>query len=139
MAEKKKFYIRIPDALVEVSKEVYQAYHQEDRRAKTLEEKDARNGKVLYSDLDTPELSGEEMVPDRESASVENTAVASILRDKLHHCLAQLPQSDRKLIQALYFEGLSERQLAQRSGIHHMTIHSRKASILRRLKKSMEN
>lgn len=138
MAGEKKFYIRLPKALIEVDEAVYQAYHQEKRRAKTLEEKDIRNGKVLYSNLDTAELSGEEMVPDRDGVTVENAAIANIFRGKLYSCLEQLPKSDQELIQALYFEGLSERQLAQRSGIHHMTIHSRKAAILRQLKKSME-
>ena len=138
MAEEKKYYIRVPEMLVEVTEEVYRAYHQEDRYGRTMAEKDQRNGLAYYDELDTVELTGQEMIPDRETVSVEDTAIANILRDKIHHYLALLPDSDQRLISALYFDGLSERKLSQKTGIHHMTIHSRKAAILRALKKMME-
>ena len=138
MAEEKKYYIRVPETLVEVTEEVYRAYHQEDRHGRTMEEKDQRNGLASYDELDTVELTGREMIPDREATGVEDAAIANLLRDKLHHCLALLPDSDRQLISALYFDGLSERKLSEKTGVHHMTIHSRKAAILRTLKKMME-
>ena len=47
MAEQENYYIRVPHGpLVEVAEEVYRAYHQEERRGRTLEEKDQRNGPV---------------------------------------------------------------------------------------------
>ena len=139
MAEEKKYYIRVPEALVEVTEEVYRTYHQEHRHGRTMEEKDRRNGLASYDELDTMELTGQEMIPDREAVSVEDAAISHIMQDKLHHCLALLPDSDRQLISALYYDGLSERRLSKKTGIHHMTIHSRKAAILRTLKKMMEN
>ncbi len=48
MAEEKKYYIRVPNALVEVSEEVYRVYHQEKRRGYTMNEKDQRNGLTSY-------------------------------------------------------------------------------------------
>ena len=138
MAEEKKYYIRVPEDLIEVTEEVYRAYYQEDRHGRTMEEKDQRNGLASYDELDTVELTGQEMIPDREAVSVEDAAIANILRSKLHRCLDLLPDSDRQLISALYFDGLSERKLSQKTGIHHMTIHSRKAAILRTLKKMIE-
>ena len=139
MAEEKKYYIRVSEDLIEVTEEVYRAYHQEDRHGRTMEEKDQRNGLASYDELDTVELTGQEMIPDREAVSVEDAAIANIFRDKLRYCLALLPDSDRQLISALYFDGLSERKLSDKTGVHHMTIHSRKAVILRALKKMMEN
>lgn len=138
MTEGKKYYIRVPEALVEVSEDVYLAYYKEKRYGRTLEEKDRRNGKTSYDDLDTPEMSGVEMIPDSDAISVEDAAMANILQDKLHHCLALLSDSDRRLISALYFEGISERKLSDRTGVHHMTIHSRKVAILHKLKKMMK-
>ena len=85
------------------------------------------------------ELTGQEMIPDREAVSVEDAAIANIFRDKLRYCLALLPDSDRQLISALYFDGFSERKLSEKIGVHHMTIHSRKTAILRTLKKMIEN
>ena len=80
MAEHKKYYINVPGALVEVSEGVYFAYYQEKRRGRTLREKDERNGAVSYDGLDTPELTGQEMIPDRDAVSVEDAAIANIPR-----------------------------------------------------------
>lgn len=139
MAEHKKYYIHVPGALVEVSEDVYFAYYQEKRRGRTLREKDERNGAVSYDGLDTPELTGQEMIPDHDAVSVEDAAIANILRDRLHRCLALLDEPDRQLIQALYFEGLSERKYAKRVGIPQRTINDRRRRVLRKLKELLEN
>lgn len=138
MAEQKKYYIHVPGTLVEVSEGIYFAYYQEKRRGRTLREKDERNGAVSYDGLDTPELTGQEMIPDRDAVSVEDAAIANILRGELHRCLALLNEPDRQLIHAIYFEGLSEREYSKKTGMHHMTIHSRKVAILRALKKMIK-
>lgn len=139
MAEHKKYYIHVPGALVEVSEGVYFAYYQEMRRGRTLREKDERNGAVSYDGLDTPELTGQEMIPDRDAVSVEDAAIANILRDRLYRCLATLDESDQQLIHALYFEGLSERKYAKRVGIPQRTINDRRRRALRKLKELLEN
>lgn len=110
MAEERKYRIRVDGILVDVSKEVYHAYYSIERHTRTLDEKDTRNGKVLYSDLDTDELLGEEVLPDRNAERVEDSAICSILCEELHYQLAMLPAQDRELIQALYFECLTERE-----------------------------
>ena len=97
--------------LVEVTKDVYLTYYRVERHTKTLDEKDVRNGKVSYSDLDTEETLGEEMVPDPNAESVEDKAVGNILLQELRQCLAQLPLEEQNLIRALYFEELTERCL----------------------------
>ena len=139
MAEQKKYYIHVPGALVEVSEGVYFAYYQEKRRGRTLREKDERNGAISYDGLDTPELSGQEMIPDRDAVSVEDAAIANILRGELRRCLALLDEPDRQLIHALYFEGLSEREYAKRVGVPQRTINDRRHRALRKLKKLLEN
>ena len=40
----------------------------------------------------------------------------------------------KELILAIYFDGLTERQLASQTGLHYMTVHSRKIRILQKLK-----
>ena len=77
MAEERKYRIRVDGILVDVSKEVYRAYYSIERHTRTLDEKDIRNGKVLYSDLDTDELLGEDMIPDMTSERVEDSAIYS--------------------------------------------------------------
>ncbi len=94
MAEERKYRIRVDGILVDVSKEVYRAYYSIERHTRTLDEKDIRNGKVLYSDLDTDELLGEDMIPDMTSERVEDSAIYSILREKLHQYRGDIYYAD---------------------------------------------
>lgn len=138
MTEAKKYKIRVPGAFVEVTQEVYLTYYRMERHAKHLEEKDTVHGRVLYSDMDTEELVGEEAIPDSDSPSVEDAATDRLMRDKLRKCLPLLTNQEMELIDGLYFKGLSEHQLSAKTGIPQRTIHDRKVLILRKLKKLME-
>ena len=81
MAERKVHYIRIEGTLVEVNKEIYDTYYGIERHAKTLDEKDERNGKVSYNAMDTDEMLGEDMIPDLNSPSVEDIVVTRMMRE----------------------------------------------------------
>lgn len=139
MAEGNNCYIRVRGTLVQVTSEVYKACHQAKRRAKTLYEKDERNGLVSYDSMDTEDTLGEEMIPDHSLPCVEDAALENLLREKLRYCLKQLPKTDQDLLHALYFEELSERQFANKLGLHYMTVHSRKVKILANLKKMINS
>ena len=52
---------------------------------------------------------------------------------ELHQCLDLLDAEERMLIDALFFEGLTEREYSQRSGIPQKTINDRKNRILKKL------
>ena len=138
MAEERKYRIRVDGILVDVSKEVYHAYYSIERHTRTLDEKDTRNGKVLYSDLDTDELLGEEMLPDRNAERVEDSAICSILCEELHYQLVMLPAQDRELIQALYFECLTEREYAKQIGISQKGVNKRRQKVLDKLRSMMK-
>ena len=138
MTEKKEYRVRSCGTLVPVTQEVYQAYYQAKRHDKTLCEKDERNGLVSYDGMDTEDILGEEMIPDRDAVSVEDAAIANILRDKLHRGLSMLDESDRQLIHALFYEGLSERYLAKKINVPQQTISDRKRRAIARLKKLFE-
>ena len=62
--ETKIYTIPVERTRIQVTREVYQAYYGFERHLRTLEEKDTRNGTVRYSDLDTEETLGEELIPD---------------------------------------------------------------------------
>ena len=134
MAEEKQYYIKVQGELVEVSKEVYLTYYRMARKARGVAEKDRYNGTVLYSELDANELLTVEMFQGQDAVSVEEVVVSSVMRERLHQCLKSLPQQEHDMIFALYFDGLSERQLSERTGVPSMTIHDRKIKILRKLK-----
>ena len=139
MAEKKEYFIKIENQQIKVSENVYRTYYGLQRRAKTLEEKDRRNGRMLYSNLDTFETLGEEMIPDMSVVAVEDMVIARLMSERLHRCINLLPKGEQELIHAIYFEQLSERKLSKKTGVHYMTLHDRKIRILQKLRKMMES
>lgn len=134
MAEK---YIKIRGELVAVTEEVYLAYYRQARKARFSCEKHQNQGVVSFQDLDTDEMKGEDTIPDLTSPSVEDAVIARIMSEKLHRCLALLPNGERSLLEKIYFVEMSERQVAQSLGIPYMTVHNRKVKALRKLRKMM--
>jgi RNA polymerase sigma factor (sigma-70 family) len=134
MAEK-KYYIRVPEALVEVTEEVYKAFWRMERHDKTLEEKDDRNHVFSYDALDTDDMLGAELIPDQSLSSMEDQVIAEIMAAKLRRCIALLPEEDQKLIQAIYYDGLSEEAVGQKFGISQPAISKKKDRILQKLQK----
>ena len=79
-SQKTKVYtIPVEGTRIQVTHEVYQAYYGYERHLRTLEEKDTRNGTVWYSDLDTEETLGEEMIYDPNAPAVETVAVTHVM------------------------------------------------------------
>lgn len=138
MTEKKKYYIRIEKNLIEVSEEIYRCYHQMGRHERYLTEKEKAHNVLQYSNFDTDELLGEEMIPDFQSTSVEDHATTHILSERLHQCITLLPKSEQRLLQAIYGDGMSEHQLSRKIGIPQKTINNRKRQILAKLKKLLQ-
>ena len=136
MAKKKdEYYLRVGRQLVKVSREVYTAYYQVRNHAIYVERKDKGKGKVLFSDLDTKETVGEAMIPTLGAVNVEELAIANIKKAELRRSLAMLPQKDQALIEALFYDGLSERQYAEALGISQSAVNKRKHRILRKMRK----
>ncbi len=61
-----------------------------------------------------------------------------IMSETLHRCIDLLTPKEKELIQALYFQGLSERDYAEFEGVSQNAIHKRKKRILAKLKKFIE-
>ena len=91
MAEQRKYYIRVPEALVEVSKDLYSEYHRIERHLSTLEEKDSRHGLVSLSGLDTRRASIEETIADQNTEPIGDQVIAKLMAAKLKRCINMLP------------------------------------------------
>ena len=66
--------------------------------------------------------------------SVEDTVLRRISIEQVHEALAQLTEKDRQLIEALFFQELTERDAAAILGISQPAVHKQKIRILRKLK-----
>ena len=133
------YYITISGEKICVSEEVYSAYRQMRRQERTLVEKDSRNFVLKYEDFADGGVTGEEQIYDFLQPSVEELALTNIIYRKLHKAIEMLQQDERELITAIYFQGYSVHQLAKKTGAPYMTISCRKARILCKLKKILEN
>lgn len=146
---KTNYQAKYPD--LEISKEVLKYLNQSDRRIfyQEREIKESRNKvdmvveKVTFrSALEDSydRLVEEEGMEFRiETVSVEDTALNRVMADKLRNCLSFLTEEEMRLVDGLYFRGLSERQLSSLTGVAQRTIHDRKVRLLFKLKKLMEN
>lgn len=130
-----------PDVLRELRKsDRKMKYIESDlKREAFIEDQQKKIAKFVPSREDSYERITEE--EQRQFASNESDPEEQIIRDQeldlLRTALEQLDDQERKLINALYFRGISERQFAQEVKKHYMTIHSRKISILKKIKKYM--
>ena len=88
MADKKGFYIRVKDELVEVTQEVYLTYYRGKRGEETQLEKIRRNHVVSYDAFDTESALGAEMLIDTASDEPEDIVIARLMSEKLHDSIS---------------------------------------------------
>lgn len=134
MAEKDKYIIKVEGKLVEVTPEVYYAYFRMERQERGQEEKKRRNEVLSYDALDNGETVGIEAVPDMISPSMEETVMTREIHEKLHRAVDALPKAERELIQAIYYDGLTEKEYAVFSGLSQQGVSYRLRKILSKLR-----
>lgn len=137
MADKEKHYIPIEGKLIEVEKNVYIAYYKMGRRERYLVERDQKNGLLSYDSLDQDGIIGQEMMNDPEGYNLEDLVMATELKSKLHLCIEILSKSERELIQAIYFDGMSDTEYAKRIRKSQQTVSYRRKKVLSKLKRLM--
>ena len=137
MEANKKRFIRVAGELIEVTKEVYLTYYRGKRREKAQHEKEQYHHVVSFDALDTEGLQGVQMIVNTASPEPEDIVIAKIMCEKLHACMAMLSEDEQALLRMIYFDGLSERDAAQKTGIPLMTLHNKKERILAKLLKLM--
>ena len=74
-----------------------------------------------------------------DSNEVEKNAINNVMIDRLNKCLAKLSDSDRELIELLYFEGISETDCAEILGVTRQNINKIKHRILCKMQKYFRN
>ena len=74
-----------------------------------------------------------------ETVDVAETVVHAAMVDRMKAALPLLSDSEQTLIQAIFFEELSEREVGLRLGVTQSVVNKRKAKILAKLRKIMEN
>ena len=129
MAEERIYTIVVKKERIEVSREVYYAYHK-------ARESERYQRQVAYQ----RELSLERF--QEEGVNAEYQAVRSLrgVEDirRLYEALDELEAEERLLIDELFFRGVSEGELAKRLGISQQAVSKRKRKLLKQLREKIE-
>lgn len=121
--------------IFEADEKLYREYYSYKRRLLYVKEIAAEENieEVSYDVLSTAEFK----ISNAERDFVEDVEL-KIMSETLHRCIDLLNSKEKELIQALYFQGLSERNYAEFKGVSQNAIHKRKKRILAKLKKFIE-
>ena len=134
MADKEKYMIKVEGKLVEVTPDVYYAYFRMERQERWQEEKQQGHAVMSYDALDDGEMVGMEVVPDLTTPSMEEAVMTREIYEKLHRALDALPKAEKELIQAIYFDGFTEKEYAVSSGLSQQGVSYRLRKILSKLR-----
>ncbi len=129
------YVITVDGERVEVDKEVYEAYSQEDRRERYLDECD--DGVLLSIECMDEDKAMLEYFTDKRIESAEEAAICGILTSRMRNALALLPDCERAWIEALYFDRISMKKLAGITGIPRNTLIYRCDKILKKLARAV--
>ncbi len=133
-----KLFIPVQGCLLEVVREQYADFYKDKERWRYLKKLDT-NHKLLSLEGFTDSAGNViDFVVD-EAVDVAETVVHAVMVDRLKAALPLLSGSEQALINAIFFEELSEREVGLRLGITQSVVNKRKAKILAKLRKIMEN
>ena len=135
--EREKYIIRIQEKPIEVSKEVYQYWYASRHKIGKQGSKDRKNGLIHLEDLSPGDYEKVVNTVGCQYSSVEEIIVQKILIEQLLQAIEQLQEENQMLIQALYYERVSERTFAKRIGVSHVAVQKRKNKLLQELKKML--
>lgn len=134
---KDKKFIPLYGMLMEVTTEQYIDFYRARNRQRYLEKRSAEKGDISIDMLTTPEFNGENILVSEED--VAEQVVHQIMLDKLRDSLGLLTADEMDLIRDVFYNGITERDLAIKHGVSQVAIHKRKKRILEKLKKLLES
>ncbi len=136
MSEKEKRNIYIDGISYEVTEDEYKDFYKSKERSRYLRNIEKSFVTVSYEAL-SPELSCDDIIAD-SSVDVEGQAVSNILVEQLVKSYDLLNKDELFMIQQLFYENKSERELAKLLGISHTAVGKRWDKLKSKLKKILK-
>ena len=129
-------FIYMNGVAVSVTEEVYYTYHKMKRYEKTLIEKDNRN-RLIHYDAWGDEFISKVPMNGNPMPTPEDIVISKQTQLRLYQSLSLLPEAERDLIRALFFEGKSMAALSKQLKIPPRTIGYRRDRTLKKLREMM--
>ena len=133
-----KLFIPVQGCLLEVVREQYADFYKEKERWRYLKKLDTNHSLLSLEGFTDSEGNALDFVID-EAVDVAETVVHAVMVDRLKAALPLLSDGEQALVKAIFFEELSEREVGLRLGITQSVVNKRKAKILAKLRKIVEN
>lgn len=130
----RKYFIRLGNQLIEVSREVYTVYYQMDRQERYQIERDYKHGLLYYDSWDTEERNGKDYIKDI-TQDTEESAIRSIINLYIAKYIAE--NDTRRILQYLLL-GKTEREIAMLLGISKSSVNRAKMKMIKALKEYFE-
>lgn len=124
---------------VEVTREVYNEFRRGEWRIEKNDDKHRAN-ETPFSEL----IGGDDGAFENFSEFIDNSLNPECIFAEhakikaLYSAMSMFSDVDKQLLQALFFDGLTEREYAELTGVFRNAVHKRKVRILAKLKKIME-
>ena len=133
-----KLFIPVQGCLLEVVREQYTDFYRDKERWRYLQKLDTNHSLLSLEGFMGSEGNALDFLVD-ETVDIAETVVHALMVDRLKAALPLLSDSEQALIRAIFFEGLSEREVGARLGITQSVVNKHKAKILMKLRKIIEN
>ena len=133
-----KLFIPVQGCLLEVVREQYTDFYRDKERWRYLKKLDTNHKLLSLDGFTDSEGNVLDFIVD-ETLDVAETVVHAVMVDRLKTAMSFLSDGEQALIQAIFFEELSEREVGLRLGITQSVVNKRKAKILAKLRKIIEN
>ena len=133
-----KLFIPVQGCLLEVVREQYTDFYRDKERWRYLQKLDTNHSLLSLEGFTDSEGNALDFLVD-ETVDIAETVVNAVMVDRLKAALLLLSDSEMALIRAIFFEGLSEREVGARLGVTQSVVNKRKAKILLKLRKIIEN
>ena len=124
---------------VEVTREVYNEFRRGEWRIEKNDDKH-RTNETPFSEL----IGGDDGAFENFCEFIDNSQNPELIFAEhakiqaLYSAVSMLSDLDKQLLQALFFDGLTEREYAELTGVYRNAVHKRKVRILEKLKNFME-
>ncbi|MEM1486242.1 sigma factor-like helix-turn-helix DNA-binding protein [Oscillospiraceae bacterium PP1C4] len=136
MEEGGKYTIIVNKKRIEVSEDVYRAYHQE-REAERYQNKLIRQHEMSLERFRDNGVNIDYLIA-KFQPDVADKLISEELLKTLRYALDSLPEDEKFLINELFFIHKSKKKLAKELGIPRMTLNDKKHRILTKLKKILD-
>jgi len=132
-SKEKVYLINLGHSVMETDEANFRAFYKERRREKYLrEEAQLAGGVISLNAIDSDELDGVGVVLDT-SEPLDEKIMRKMMIEKLPEAIAVLNDEEKELIQQIYFNHISEREISRRTGMPLTTVNNRKKKALKKL------